>query len=152
MNDLTFTVSLQGVLVMILLVLAIVAVVFLIKVLKNVGAMTDQLNTILQKNNEELDLALKSVPVLTDKLESSLTQVNQILNQSSDDIVTSLSEVKNTLVQTTRISSDIADTVEYVATSAVDAADAIAGGVNRGNSTLSYMREIAHIVRDVIRK
>lgn len=147
------TISLQGILQLlgiILIIVAIVAVVVLIKVLSNVNKSVESVSTLLDKNKDELESALRSIPVLTAQLQDSLTQVNEILDHSSESIVESIAQTKNTLVNATRISADVADTVEYVATTAVDTADMISSGVGKSNSTLGYIREIATVVRDLV--
>lgn len=149
------TISLQGVLQLlgiVLVVIAIVAVAMLIRVLKNVAEMTDAIGKVVKDHTDDLDTTIASIPEITHSAQNSIRQVNSILDRSSDDIVDSLKEVKSTLVNATRMTTDVADTVEYVGSAAVDTADFISSGVNRGNSTLSYIRQIAQVVRDVLNK
>ena len=103
MNQMTFTISLQEVLLFILIVMAMVAVFFLIQVLQNLSNITKQLNEVVKKNNEELDATIKSLPALTEKADHTITKVNSILDDSSDAIVASIEGAKSTLENAQRM-------------------------------------------------
>ncbi|MDD7732947.1 MAG: hypothetical protein PT957_04280 [Firmicutes bacterium] len=149
-NEMMFSVSLNGLLLAVLIVVAIVALVYLIKVLAKASKAVDAVSELLEKNKEELDAALKTIPTITGKTDQALGQVSKILDQSSPDIVDTISGAKDTVISVSRLTTDAADTVEYLAATAIDTADSLSSGVTKTNSTLGYVREIAKIVKDVI--
>ena len=150
-NDFVFTVSLTGLLLGILIIAAIVAIVWLIKVLSKVSKTMDVVSDLVDHNKEELDLVFKTIPQVTGKVDKTLDQANQILDHSSDEITESIASLKSTLVNASRLSEDAVDTVEYLSRTAIDAADTLTGGVAQTHSTLSYVKEIAKIVRDIVK-
>ncbi len=151
-NEFTFTFTLNGLLIAILVIVAIVALVFLISVLMKLSKTLGSVSEIVSKNQEELDKTIKTLPEITSKLNSSIDNVDMILAQSSPDIVESIGQVRDTLVNATRLSSDVADSVEYIATTAIDTVDSVSSGFSKSASQMGYVKEIVDVIRNVIRK
>lgn len=150
-SNLVFTVSLWEILLIVLLLVAIGALVYLVKALKNFSSMTNNVSLLLEKNKEELDSSIKSLPVITNQLEETLNRVNDLLDESGDDITSSISELRQGLENVNRISNDAADTVEYVAATAIDAADIVSDGLNRSSNGIEKAFDTYKRLKDLFR-
>ena len=151
-NQVVFSFTLTGLLVVILCIVAIVALVALIMVLFKLAKALGAVSEVLDQNKQELDSTLKNLPGITASLNSSMTEVNHLLVTSGPEISETLSEVRKTMTNVSKLSADATDTVEYVASSAIDTVESVTNGLATSASSLSYVREIVDVLRSIIKK
>lgn len=140
-SNLIFTVSLWEVLMIILILISIGAVYYLLICFKNLAQLSKNASNLLEKNKEELDASIKSLPAISNQLEEGMDKLNKLLDNSSDDISKSIGELRQGLEHVNRLSQDAADTVEYVSTTAIDAADLFSDSLFRGSSNIEKIYE-----------
>lgn len=151
-NQLIISFSLNDLLLGLLCIAGIVALVFLILVLSKLSRTASALAQLFEQNQKSLDQTLEALPGVAKQGQEALTKVNDLLEQSSPNLVDSVGEVKKTLGNMTRLTSDVSDTVEYVAASAVDTVDSVTQGLSSSAASLGYIKEVIDILRGVLKK
>lgn len=151
-SQFTLTFTIPELLLAVLCLVGIVALVYLIVVLAKLSKTLGALATVIDSNKKELDKTLKDLPEVTSHLNSTLTQVDGILKNSSPEIEETITGVKDTMINTARLTSDVSDTVEYVATSAIDTVDSLSSGLSSSAASFGYIKEIVEFLRAVLHK
>lgn len=158
-NQFVLSFTVEGVLLALLAIAGIVCLVLLAKVLLSVSKTLKTMNTIVNDNQAHIDQTIQSLPGLMTKVDTSIDEANTALKEVNHLLITSepallktIDGVGDTVTNVSKLSTNVNDTVEYLAMSAVDTADSVSSKVSSAGSTFSYVKEVVDIIRNFIQK
>ena len=132
----------------ILTILGIVALVFLILLLKNVNSLIQKIQGVLDKNSTNLDQVINKLPELADQANTLVANVNTLA--SDPNLKMAIAKANDTMTNVNSITDDIRDTVNYVGVTAVDSVDTLGAGVASITDHSTLIMDVIDIARNVI--
>lgn len=152
-------VSLSDVFIILLAILGIVAIAYLIVVLKNLSTTLDSVRKLVEKNEDSLDETMKSLPGLTSKVDLTLLNLNDTLDQANvllrdlaPDIKDTMTGVKTTMNSVNKITDDVSGTVDFISRSAIDSVDSFTSGFSKNANVLSSIMDGIETVKNIVKK
>lgn len=143
---LTINVNLLG--NIILTILGIVALVFLVLLLKNLNALVTKVQGVLDKNSDNLDQVIDKLPNIADQASTLVSNVNTIV--ADPNLKMAIAKANDTMTNVNSITDDIRDTVNYVGVTAVDSVDTLGAGVASITDYSTLIMDVIDIARNVI--
>ena len=143
--------SLSEALLAILLIVAIVALVFLIKVLMGLSKTMDVVQKIASDNKESIDATIVKLPSIVGSADSLLVKADGLVDELKPQIVDTLVEVKGITKNANKLSTDAADTVEYVVSSAVDTMHSVNKGVSSATDYVDIIKSILEAIKNFVK-
>lgn len=132
----------------ILVILGIIALVFLVIVLKNLSKLIKSANEVLEDNRNSIDITIEKIPGIVDDAERLVGNVNELV--ADPNIKMAISKANDTLTNVSMISEDVKDTVNYFGETAIDTADTFSEGVTSVSDYALMVKDVIDILRNVI--
>ncbi|MDO4594857.1 MAG: hypothetical protein Q4B52_05705 [Tissierellia bacterium] len=148
MQDTLVTINLSAIGNAILTILGILALIFLIVVLKNVASLLKTISNVVDKNRDSIDTTIEKLPVIVDNADRLVGNINTIV--ADPNIKMAVAKANDTLTNVSRISEDVKDTVNYFGETAIDTADTLDGGVSSITDYVYMVKDVVDILRNVI--
>lgn len=148
MQDTLVTINLSAIGNAILTILGILALIFLIVVLKNVASLLKTISNVVDKNRDSIDTTIEKLPVIVDNADRLVGNINTIV--ADPNIKMAVAKANDTLTNVSRISEDVKDTVNYFGETAIDTADTLDGGVSSITDYVYMIKDVVDILRNVI--
>lgn len=143
---LTINVDLLG--NIILTILGIVALVFLVLLLKNLNSLVTKVQGVLDKNSDNLDQVIDKLPNIADQANTLVANVNTIV--ADPNLKMAIAKANDTMTNVKSITDDLRDTVNYVGVTAVDSVDTLGAGVASITDYSTLIMDVIDIARNVI--
>ena len=138
--------------------LAILFILFFITLIKLISVIS-KINSLLQKNKEQLETSIAQIPSLLKNSEKNLKKinvlvenVNDILNASKKDIVNTSGNVSLTLENIKDVSSSVAESSKSIASNFIDKSAGIKKNVNGVISIVNIALSYWDILKKIFKK
>ena len=131
---------------LLVVIAAIVALVFLAKLLSYITKLTDSLGRVVNENRGSIDATMAEVPKVTRNVNVILTSVDGLVHDAKRPIVSTLNDVNNVTSQISNVATNISDTVEVVGLAAADTANRFTKSVTSATDYIGLAKGILSLV------
>jgi predicted PurR-regulated permease PerM len=148
----SITLTLEGIAQFATTVLVILALVFLVIVLKKLGQLVTKISALLDDNKNEIDIVLKNAPEITLKVKSIVSHADDWIVQAGPDVREVARHSSTVAKNVSDMSKDLSDTVNFISENAVDTVSAVRNSVYTTTDYIDFIIQVIDIVKKVILK
>ncbi len=138
-------------LILVYICLAAFLIALTVFMFKLVGVVK-QLNSTIERNRNDIDASLRSIRETTENVSGITRKSDRLLEDVSPDIRKVTGAVGNTASNVDGLVSDVTNTIDFVAESVVDGADALRQKVTGHTGIKSYFYDVVNYVISLFKR
>ncbi|WP_300409935.1 hypothetical protein [Lagierella sp.] len=138
-------------LILVYICLAAFLIALTVFMFKLVGVVK-QLNSTIERNRNDIDASLRSIRETTENVSGITRKSDRLLEDVSPDIRKVTGAVGNTASNVDGLVSDVTNTIDFVAESVVDGADALRQKVTGHSGIKSYFYDVVNYVISLFKR